>query len=177
MGEQGHRHRRDEADRREILARIHAELGVEARVDRQRPGVAEQQRVAVRRGARDRARADGAPAAAAVVDGHGLAESVGQLLRHHARHGIDAAAGRVRHDQRDGARRKISGTGGRHKRGACERNGRCHGDRGDRHQVATRQFIHAMTPSCRRRRHAQVKNTSILWRSGRLIHGWIIVTA
>ena len=108
MGEQRHRHRGDQADRREILARVHAELGVEAGVDRERAGMAEQQRVAVGRGARDGARADGAAAAAAVVDDHLLVERVGQLLRHHARHGVDAAAGRIGHHERDIAGRKFS---------------------------------------------------------------------
>ena len=111
MREQGHRHRRDQTDRREILARVDVELGVEARIDREGAGVAEQQRVAVWRGARGGAGADGSPAAAAIVDHHGLAEGIGQLLRHHASHGVDAAAGRIGHDQRDVARGIIGGVG------------------------------------------------------------------
>ena len=139
MGEQGHRHRGDQTDRRKILARVHAELGVEAGVDRQRPGMAEQQGVAVRRCARDGARADRSAAAAAVVDGHRLAECVGQLLRHHAGHGVDAAAGRIRHDERDSAGWKFSRVCGRHcHRRADESDRRCNGDRGGDDAVATR---------------------------------------
>ena len=118
MGEQGHRHRGDQTDRRKILARVHAELGVEAGVDRQRSGMAEQQRVAVGCRTRDGTRADRSAAAAAVVDGHRLVERVGQFLRHHAGHGVDAAAGRVRHDERDIAGWKFSRVcdGRRHRR-------------------------------------------------------------
>ena len=137
MGEQGDRHRRDEADRRKILARVHAELGVKAWVDRQRPGVAEQQRVAVGCGACHRAGADCAAATAAVIDGHGLAERVGQFLRHHAGHRVDAAAGRIGDNERDAARRKISGVCDHtcYQRD-CEDDGRCNDDRGV-HDTAT----------------------------------------
>ena len=67
-------------------------------------------------------------AAAAVIDGHGLAECVGQLLRHHAGHRIDAAAGWIGHDERDTARWKISRDGSR----TCDLQGnnRCKGDHG-----------------------------------------------
>ena len=145
MGEQGDRHRRDEADRRKILARVHVEPGVEAGVDRKRAGVAQQQRVAVGCGARHRAGADRAAAAAAVVDRHGLAEGVGQLLRHHAGHRVDAAAGRIGDHERDVARWKISGVGGRDcQQRTCEGRGRCQRDHGVQNTTARRALVHQM---------------------------------
>jgi hypothetical protein len=103
MREQRHRHRGDQPDRREVLARIEAGIGVEARVDGNGSGVAEEQRVAVGRALDEGARADEAGAAGAVVDHDLLAEFARELLRDDARHGVDAAAGRVRHDKGDGA--------------------------------------------------------------------------
>ena len=91
----------------EVLARIEARVGVEARVDRDRAGVAEEQRVAVGRAADHRARADQARAADAIVDDHLMAERAGQLFGDHARQHVDAAAGRIGHHQRDGAVRII----------------------------------------------------------------------
>jgi hypothetical protein len=66
MREQRDRHRGDPPDRRKILARVHAELRVDARIDRDRAGMAEQQRVAVGFGVRDEASADGTAGAAAI---------------------------------------------------------------------------------------------------------------
>ena len=74
MRQQRDRHRGDQSDRREVLARIEAGVGVEGRVDRDRAGVAEEQRIAVRRAADERAGADDARAADAVVDDHLMAE-------------------------------------------------------------------------------------------------------
>jgi hypothetical protein len=131
MGEQRHRHRCDQTDRRKILARVHAQLAVEAGVDRDGSGVAEQQGVAVGCCARDGARADGSAAAAAVVNIHRLAKRVGEFLRYHARHGVDAAAGRVGDHERDGAGRKFSrGCGCRRHQRADQGRGRCNGDHG-----------------------------------------------
>ena len=61
--------------------------------------MSQQQRVAVRRGLRDDARADGAAGARAVVDDELLLQRIRQFRRHHTRHGIDTAARRIRHDQ------------------------------------------------------------------------------
>ena len=68
MRDQGDRHRGDQADRREILARVVAGIRVEARIDRDGAGVREHQRVAVGLGLGDRAGADRAAAAGAVLD-------------------------------------------------------------------------------------------------------------
>ncbi len=73
--------------------------------------MAEEQRVAVGRALDEGARADEAGAAGAVVDHDLLAERTRKFLRDDARHGIDAAARRVRHDKRDGAGGIILGEG------------------------------------------------------------------
>src|SRR5262249_39082952 len=103
MREQRDRHRGDQPDRREVLARIEAGIGVEAGVDGDGSGVPEEQRVAVGRALDEGARADEAGAAGAIVDHDLLAERARKLLRDHARHGVDAAARRVRHDKGDDA--------------------------------------------------------------------------
>ena len=100
--------RRDQADRREILARVVADVGIERRVDRKRAR-RDQKRVAVGRGLGDLARRDGAAGAAAVLDHDGLAEPRAHPLGDDARDHVVAAAGRVGHDQRDRARRIVGG--------------------------------------------------------------------
>ncbi len=91
----------DQADRREVLARIVADVLVERRVDRQRAGPADDQGVAVGRGLGDRPRRGRAAGAGAVLDHDLLAERLAHLLGRDAREQIVAAAGRVRHDQGD----------------------------------------------------------------------------
>jgi hypothetical protein len=73
-----HRHRGDEADRREILGGISG-IGIEARIDGDRAGAAQEQRVAVGCGFGDRARPDIAATAATIVDDHLLPERNAQL--------------------------------------------------------------------------------------------------
>ena len=63
----------------------------------------EEQRVAVGRALDEGTRADEAGAAGAVVDHDLLAERACKFLRDDARHGVDAAAGRIGHDESDGA--------------------------------------------------------------------------
>ena len=94
------RHGADKTDRCEILALVAGVLG-EAERDRQRRIGAEQDRVAVRRALGDRARADGAAGAAAVVDHDRLLEGFAQLVGDRAGDDAGAAAGRERNDQRD----------------------------------------------------------------------------
>ena len=94
------RHRADEPDRCEVLAFIAGVLG-EAERDGQRRIGAEQDRVAVRRALRDRAGADRAAGAAAVVDHDRLLERVAQLVGDGAGDDAGAAARRERNDQRD----------------------------------------------------------------------------
>ena len=103
MRDQGNRHRGDEPDRRKVLARVVAGIGVEARIDRNRAGVAEQQRVAVGLGLGDRAGAKIAAGAGAVVHHDGVLKRDGKFFRDDPRQRIDAAARRKRHHQRDGA--------------------------------------------------------------------------
>jgi hypothetical protein len=74
MRQQDHGHGRDQPDRREVLARIEAGIGVETRIDRDGSGMAEEQRVAVGRTLDEGAGADQAGAAGAVVDNDLLTE-------------------------------------------------------------------------------------------------------
>ncbi|MCY1230109.1 hypothetical protein D9M68_754860 [compost metagenome] len=86
-------------------------------------GRGDAQRVAVRRGLGQEGGADAAAGAAAVVDHHGLAELLAELVGNDARHDIGGAAGGEGHDQRDrlgrvarlggGAERQAGGEGGR----------------------------------------------------------------
>ena len=92
---------RGHADRHQVLFRIVGEFRVDARVDRDRTGLTEQQRVAVRIGALDDLGADAAIAAAAIFDHEGLAERVADFLADDARGRVRRAAGRERHDQPD----------------------------------------------------------------------------
>jgi hypothetical protein len=96
---------RDAADRGEILARIVAEIRVEARRDAERPAVAEADRVAVGGAPRHRPRAGRATGSGTVVDHHLLAEQLAQLLGDDAHHDVGAAARRERNDQRERADR------------------------------------------------------------------------
>ncbi len=64
--------------------------------------MAEQQRIAVRRRLGGGARANVAAAAAAVINDDLLTERSAEFFSNNARHRVDAAAWRVRHDQRDG---------------------------------------------------------------------------
>ena len=100
--------RRDQADRREILARVVADVGIERRIDRERAR-RDQKRVAVGLGLRHLARRDGAAGAAAVLDHDGLAEARAHPLGDDARDHVVAAAGRVGHDQRDRVGRIVGG--------------------------------------------------------------------
>ena len=74
MRQQDNLHRRDQADRREVLAGIEAGIRIEVRVDRDRPGMAEKQRVPVGRTLDYGTRADQGRAARAIVDDDLLAE-------------------------------------------------------------------------------------------------------
>ena len=86
----------------EVLERVVRHFRIEARVDDE-GARAEQQRIAVRRGARDDAGADRAAGAAAVFDDHRLAEGLAELLVDHARGEIGAAARRETGDDGDRA--------------------------------------------------------------------------
>ena len=79
--------------------------------------------VAVGRGAREPPDADAAAGAADILDDHRLAERCPHLVRHDPRRDVGRPAGRERHDQRDGARRKIVGASGGYERDESEREG------------------------------------------------------
>ena len=114
----------DHADRRKILARIVADILVERRSDRQRAGIAEQQRVAVGIALRHRLGADGAAGAGAVVDHDFFAEQFAHLVGNAAADDRGRAARRERDHQRDGAVRKGLRVGGAGCRGRARRRWR-----------------------------------------------------
>jgi hypothetical protein len=107
-----------------ILAGVEAGIGVQAGIDGDRSGVAEKQRVAVGRALDESACADQARAAGAIIHHHLLAQRGRKLVRDDARHGIDAAAGRIRYDQRDGVSWIVFGQGVAAKRHSDRSGGR-----------------------------------------------------
>jgi hypothetical protein len=84
-------------DRNEIALHVELHLGYEVQRDHRVRG--EQQRVAIGRGARHLAGADGAGGAGPVLDHHLLAKAAGEPLGHRARREIRRAARRIRHDE------------------------------------------------------------------------------
>ena len=98
---------RDQADRGEILARIVTGVGVERRVDRERAGAAEDQRVAVRCTPRHGPRGDRAAGAAAVLDDDLLAQRLAHFVGDDTGHGIVAASRGVGDHQHDGTVRVV----------------------------------------------------------------------
>jgi hypothetical protein len=137
--DQDHRHGGDQADGREILARVEAGIGEQRRIDGDRTGMREHQRIAVRCGAGDRARAHESAAAAAIVDHHLFAEGGRELVGDDARHRVDAAAGWVGNHQGDWPRRVVLGP---HRLSAADH--RC-GHESKR--SASRHSVHAKHPS------------------------------
>jgi len=107
MHEQQGGRRCDQAERREILARVVAGIAEQAWPGRQRGRIAQQNRIAVGRDAmRDLACRDGAAAAGgAVLDDDLLAERCAELIGDRTCHDVIAAARRLRNDQRDRAAR------------------------------------------------------------------------
>ncbi len=105
-----HQHMRDvgdAGDRREIRHRVVGAVLQQALVGGVGLVGAEDQRVAVGLGVLHRDAADHAGAAAAIVHRDRLAETVADRLRDQPRRDIDGAAGRVGHDDGDGAARKV----------------------------------------------------------------------
>ena len=88
-------------DRREILARVVADIRIKRRIDGERASAAEPERVAIGGGLGDLARADRAAGAAVVLDHHRLAERLAHGFGDCRAPDVVAAAGRVRNDQRD----------------------------------------------------------------------------
>ncbi|MNL09214.1 hypothetical protein D3C87_1299660 [compost metagenome] len=94
-------HRSHLRDRCEVFHRVVVDLAVQAGRDAQRRG-REQQRVAVGRSLGDVLRRDHGAGAGLVLHQHGLAQALVQPLGEQARHDVGRAAGRERHDERDG---------------------------------------------------------------------------
>src|SRR5262245_44615093 len=82
----------DLRDRREVLYGVVIAKG-DRRSHHQGAGVAEQQRVAVGLGARDRFGAERAAGAGAILDDHGLPKDRPKALNHEARRGVDGPPG------------------------------------------------------------------------------------
>ncbi len=95
------RHVAGQCNRRKILERIVAELGLHERIDGERPVRADEQRVAVGRRARHHLRADAAAGAAAVLHHHRLADRLRNLVADHAADNVGIASGREWHNQMD----------------------------------------------------------------------------
>ena len=139
MHHEGIGRRCNAADRLEISARIVAGIAVEARPDRQRAGIAQKDGVTVGRTLGDRAAADRAAGAAAVVDHDRLAKRLAHLVGDDARDDGGAAAGRERHHQGDGTVGIIL-RGGRHAQAGGERDQREPKRSPDRHCGIPRGF-------------------------------------
>jgi hypothetical protein len=138
------RARGDQPDRREIPSRVVADILIERRIDRERAGAAETERIAVGRGFRDLARRDRAAGAALVLDHDLLAERAAHLLGDDARHQVIAAAGRVGNHQRDRPRRIVLARG-RHRGEQRNTRRKQHGT--FRHHASSRRHDHAELPA------------------------------
>ena len=84
----------DQADRREIVERVVAQVGIERHGRRMGPRVREHHRMAVGRRCGDARRAGRAAGAGDVLDQHRLAEIPGDRLGDNARHHVGAATRR-----------------------------------------------------------------------------------
>ena len=99
-----HRAVRQHRDRLEVLQRVVVER-IDRGIDDVVVHAADAERVAVRIGAHDAARADRARCAADVLDDDGLAEDLLRARHHDAADRVGRSARRCRHDRRDGPRR------------------------------------------------------------------------
>ena len=108
-------------DRRKVLDRIVGQLA-ETDVDRDRRDVTHDDRVTVGLRLCSQINADGAAGTAAIVDHHGMAPALTELLRQRARQKISAAARRQRHDETH----RALGKGG--ERRASAQSQRCAGN-------------------------------------------------
>ncbi|SPA49127.1 protein of unknown function [Cupriavidus taiwanensis] len=117
------RHRGQVGDGGEVLGGIVGQSRVDRRIDAVGRGRGDAQRIAVRRGLGQEGGADAAAGTAAVVDHHGLAQLLAELVGDDARDDVGGAACGERHHQRDrlggvaglggGAERQAGGEGGR----------------------------------------------------------------
>ena len=91
----------DQADEREVLPEIVGHLSHDERVDHHGARGAEDERVAVGRGARGRRRADAAARAVAVERHHRLSDDGGEVLGVQPADDVGRPAGGERHDHLD----------------------------------------------------------------------------
>ncbi len=128
-GDDRHRHRGDEADRREVGLRVVGEIGVERR-RRRHADVVQQQRVAVGRGAGRLGGAEGAAGAADVLHDDLLAERLRHRLGDQPGHRVGRPAGGEGHDDRDRPGRIVlgEGRGGDERRAGGAEDGVSHGN-------------------------------------------------
>ena len=132
----------DHSQRHKIRRRIVGQALVHRDVDRHRRRRRHQQRVAVGRRLRDRGRADHGAGARLVLHDDRLAEPLLEFLGDDARQDLGAAAGRVRHDQRDRPRRIFV-------RSRRRRRGHCRQERDDGRKACSkkcRQALHRVPP-------------------------------
>ena len=109
MHDQQERRRTYEPDWREIADRVVGQLGIDRHVGAVGARRADEQRIAVGRRLRRARGTDGAAGAAVILDEHGLPELGADVLRHHSRRDVGAAADRERHDHLYGLRRILLG--------------------------------------------------------------------
>ena len=101
VDDESQRHVSDGCDRREIPFDVVGQRREQHRIQHEGGVVREKQRMAVRRGFRDRVGADRGVAARPVLDHHRLAQRFRQALPHLPADDVGGAAGRVRHDDAD----------------------------------------------------------------------------
>ena len=114
---QHERERTDHRHRREVLHRVVGQLVVEAGIEGHRPACADEQRVAVGRGLRDKVGADDRVRARLVLDDEGLPEPLLQLRADQAPEDVVGAPGRKPDDEAHGLGRV--GVRGLGVRGEC----------------------------------------------------------
>jgi hypothetical protein len=110
--------------RHDITRHVIRQAGVDQRIDRERAGVADEQRVAIGRGLANLVEGHDAGGTGLVVDHHRLLPAPLQRLAKRARHHVGPDAHRVRHDDTHAAHREQriaraqrGGGGGKRQRG------------------------------------------------------------
>ena len=112
------RHGDEQTDRSEVLDHVEWQLGVDVRIDCERTGRGNDERVAIGGRLGDVIDADNAVGAATVVDHHRVVHPLVELLRQRPRHDVDRSARGIRHDDADRLARKSLSRAGR--RALCE---------------------------------------------------------
>ncbi|MNV49929.1 hypothetical protein D3C71_1419030 [compost metagenome] len=144
-----------QAHGREALDRVVFEIAIEAGIDGQHAHGRVQQRIAVLGRIGHGLGAYAAASPGAVVHHHGLAQRVGHLLRHAARHQVGGAAGQKGHDQADGLVRV-----------AARAVTRVNAGRGQRSQHEGGDEWHASHGICLRCCNARDRGSRMVWSVG-----------